>query len=545
MKKLLSLLMIMLLLVGCSGGNNGGGGDAAPADGGSDAVTVVTLQAPTPLISMDPVVVTDGTSFSALTMCFSGLMSLDADGNPVPDAAESFTVSDDGTLYTFKLRDGAVWSNGDPVTANDFVYAWDRMRSEESAADYAFLWDICAVESYKAVDDLTFEVKLSSPSGFFLGLTAFPSMFPINAKVAQEKGDQYALSTGDMVYNGPYTMTGWTAGYSFEFEQNPTYLDAANFDANYAKKVIFREITDTQTALMEYESGNLDTVSLSGEQVDANSSAPGFVNRLAGYMYYLTINMGNNHHNRTGAADLSNANIRKAISFAIDREEIARVLNDGSVAAGGIVPIDLAANPATGADFREDQGYIVSYDEAKAKDFYAKGVAELGHDVTFDLLYGSDEGDSIIKAAEQVQSYLEAVGFTVNLNPKPKKERLDLAGTADDHDYDVMLTRWGPDYADPQTYMDLFLTESVDYNDGGYSSEVYDSLVHDAEFGAGVSDANMRWSLFLEAEKQLIVEDAAVVPVFQAGGAMIISPKISGIEFHSAAVDSYRHIVVK
>ena len=545
MKKILSLLMIMLLLVGCSGGNNGGGGDAAPADGGSDAVTVVTLQAPTPLISMDPVVVTDGTSFSALTMCFSGLMSLDADGNPVPDAAESFTVSDDGTLYTFKLRDGAVWSNGDPVTANDFVYAWDRMRSEESAADYAFLWDICAVESYKAVDDLTFEVKLSSPSGFFLGLTAFPSMFPINAKVAQEKGDQYALSTGDMVYNGPYTMTGWTAGYSFEFEQNPTYWDAANFDANYAKKVIFREITDTQTALMEYESGNLDTVSLSGEQVDANSSAPGFVNRLAGYMYYLTINMGNNHHNRTGAADLSNANIRKAISFAIDREEIARVLNDGSVAAGGIVPIDLAANPATGADFREDQGYIVSYDEAKAKDFYAKGVAELGHDVTFDLLYGSDEGDSIIKAAEQVQSYLEAVGFTVNLNPKPKKERLDLAGTADDHDYDVMLTRWGPDYADPQTYMDLFLTESVDYNDGGYSSEVYDSLVHDAEFGAGVSDANMRWSLFLEAEKQLIVEDAAVVPVFQAGGAMIISPKISGIEFHSAAVDSYRHIVVK
>ncbi|MBQ1380144.1 MAG: peptide ABC transporter substrate-binding protein [Erysipelotrichaceae bacterium] len=545
MKKLLSLLMIMLLLVGCSGGNNGGGGDAAPADGGSDAATVVTLQAPTPLISMDPVVVTDGTSFSALTMCFSGLMSLDADGNPVPDAAESFTVSDDGTLYTFKLRDGAVWSNGDPVTANDFVYAWDRMRSEESAADYAFLWDICAVESYKAVDDLTFEVKLSSPSGFFLGLTAFPSMFPINAKVAQEKGDQYALSTGDMVYNGPYTMTGWTAGYSFEFEQNPTYWDAANFDANYAKKVIFREITDTQTALMEYESGNLDTVSLSGEQVDANSSAPGFVNRLAGYMYYLTINMGNNHHNRTGAADLSNANIRKAISFAIDREEIARVLNDGSVAAGGIVPIDLAANPATGADFREDQGYIVSYDEAKAKDFYAKGVAELGHDVTFDLLYGSDEGDSIIKAAEQVQSYLEAVGFTVNLNPKPKKERLDLAGTADDHDYDVMLTRWGPDYADPQTYMDLFLTESVDYNDGGYSSEVYDSLVHDAEFGAGVSDANMRWSLFLEAEKQLIVEDAAVVPVFQAGGAMIISPKISGIEFHSAAVDSYRHIVVK
>ena len=539
--------MVLLLLVGCSGGNSGGG-ETAPAENGGDSAaagTTVTLQAPTPLISMDPVVVTDGTSFSALTMCFSGLMSFDADGNPVPDAAESYTVSEDGLTYTFKLRDGAIWSNDDPVTANDFVFAWDRMRDPESAADYSFLWDICAVESYTAVDDLTFEVKLANPSGFFLGLTAFPSMFPMNEKVAEEKGDQYALSINDMVYNGPYVMSGWTSGYSFEFEQNPKYWDAENFKANYATKVIFREITDTQTALMEYESGNLDTVTLSGEQVDANSSAPGFVNRLAGYMYYLAINQGNNHHNRTGAADLANENIRKAMSFAIDRDEIARVLNDGSVAAGGIVPIGLAANPETGADFRDDQGYIVSYDEAKAKEFYAKGVEELGHDVTFELLYGSDEGDSIIKAAEQIQSYLEAAGFTVNLNPKPKKERLDLAGTADDHDFDVMLTRWGPDYADPQTYMDLFLTESVDYNDGGYSSEVYDGLVHDAEFGAGVSDAGVRWSNFLEAEKQIIVEDAGVVPVFQAGGAMIINPRISGIEFHSAAVDSYRHIVVK
>ena len=108
-----------------------------------------------------------------------------------------------------------------------------------------------------------------------------------------------------------------------------------------------------------------------------------------------------------------------------------------------------------------------------------------------------------------------------------------------------MLTRWGPDYADPQTYMDLFLEASVDYNDGGYFSEAYEALVHDAEFGAGVSDASVRWQDFLDAEKQIVVEDAGVVPVFQAGGAMIINPNISGIEFHSAAVDSYRHIVVK
>ena len=340
-------------------------------------------------------------------------------------------------------------------------------------------------------------------------------------------------------------MTSWTAGYSFEFEQNPNYWDAENYAKTYAQKVVFREITDTQTALMEYESGNLDTVTLSGEQVDANKDVDGFINRLAGYMFYLSINMGNNVHNRDGAANLANQNVRKAMALAIDREAIAKVLNDGSVASGGIIPIGLASNPVSGVDFRDDQGYVTEYDVDKAKEYYAAAVAELGHDVTFELLYGTDEGDSIIKAAEQIQYFLEQVGFTVNLNGKPKKERLNLAGTTNDHDYDVMLTRWGPDYGDPQTYMDLYVSTNTSNNDGGYNSPAYDALVADAETGAGIADASARWQDWLDAEKQLVVEDAAIVPVFQSGGAMIINPSIEGIEFHSAAVDSYRHIVVK
>lgn len=544
MKKLLSLLMVLLLLVGCSGGNSGG--EAAPADGGADSgAKVVTLQAPTPLISMDTAIATDGTSFSAQTMCMAGLMSLDANGNPEEDMAGSYEVSDDGLVYTFKIRDDANWSNGDPVTANDFVFAWDRVQDPDTASDYAWIFETASVESYEAVDEKTLKVTLFAPSGFFLQLTAFPTFFPVNEKFVTEKGDQYALSIDNLLYNGPYTMTSWTAGYSFEFEQNPGYWNAAKFASDYAQKVVFREITDTQTALMEYEAGNLDTVTLSGEQVDANSGVDGFVNRLAGYMFYLSINMGNNVHDRAGAADLANANVRQAMAFAIDREDIARVLNDGSVASGGIIPIGLASNPVSGVDYREDQGYVVSFDADKAKEFYGAAVKELGHDVTIELLYGTDEGDSIIKAAERIQYYLEQVGFTVNLNGKPKKERLDLAGNANDHDYDVMLTRWGPDYGDPQTYMDLFVSTNTSNNDGGYNSAEYDALVNDAERGAGIADASIRWEDFKKAEIQLVVNDAAIVPIFQSGGAMIINPNISGIEFHSAAVDSYRHIVVK
>ena len=539
MKKLFSILMVLLLLVGCSGGN---GGDSQGSEE-TAAVRTVTVQAPTPIISMDHHIATDGTSFIAATMCISGLMELDENGNPLPDMAESYDLSDDGLTYTFHLRD-AVWSNGDPVTANDFVYGWNRLVDPDTASDYSWMLETASVESYEATDDKTFVVKLSTPSGFFVALTAFPSFFPMNQKFVEEKGDQYSLSVNDLLYNGPYTMTSWTSGYSFEFELNPNYWNAEKYKNEYAEKVVFREITDTQTALMEYESGNLDNVSLSCEQVDANKDVDGFVNRLAGYMYYLSVNMGNNVHDRSGAADLANANVRQAMLYAIDREDIARVLNDGSVAAGGIIPIGLASNPSNGKDFRDDAGQVVAYDPDLAKDYYAKAVAELGHDVTFELLYGTDEGDSVIKAAERIQFYLEQAGFTVNLNGKPKKERLDLAGNTNDHDYDVMLTRWGPDYGDPQTYMDLFVSTNSSNNDGGYNSAEYDGLVADAERGAGATDADVRWKDFLDAGVQLVKTDAAVIPVFQAGGAMIISPSISGIEFHSAAVDSYRHIVV-
>ena len=569
MKKVLTILLPLLLTVGCGGsaatsnanGASESGTANAPAATTGDAKTVVTVQAPTPVISMDTAIATDGTSFIAQTMCISGLMELDENGLPVEDLAESYTVSDDGLVYTFKIRDNANWSNGEPVTANDFVYAWQRVVNPDTASDYNWIFETAKVlnggcydpESglepedlgVVAIDDKTLEVTLVAPSGFFLGLLAFPTFFPVNQKFAEEKGDQFALSVDNILACGPYKLISWDPGYSFEFELNEGYWDASNYAAKYAPKVVFREITDTQTALMEYQSGNLDTVTLSGEQVDANRDAEGFQNRLAGYLFYLSLNANNNVHNRAGAADLANLNVRKAISYAIDRETLAASLNDGSIAAGGIIPVALAGNPNTGADFRDDAGTITSYDVDKAKEFYQKAVEELGHEVTLELLYGTDEGDSIIKAAEQIQFFLEEVGFTINLNGKPKKERLDLAGNANEHDYDFMLTRWGPDYADPQTYMDLFVSTNTSNNDGGYNSAEYDALVFDAESGAGISDSSVRWKDFIDAEVQLVETDAAIVPVFQAGGAMIISPKISSPEFHSAGVDSYRHIVIK
>ena len=235
-----------------------------------------------------------------------------------------------------------------------------------------------------------------------------------------------------------------------------------------------------------------------------------------------------------------NENVRKAIGYAIDRVAIAKALNDGSVAAEGIIPFGLASNPNTGADFRDDQGSVVEYNVDKAKEYYAKACEELGmKELTINLLHGTNEGDSVIKAAEQVAYFLEEVGFKVNLVSKQKKERLNMMNYGE---YDVALTRWGPDYADPQTYMDLYVSTNTSNNSGRYNSAVYDKQVADAE---AATDPAVRWSNFLAAEKTLVQDDFAVIPVFQAGGAMIIRPTISGIQFHNAAVDNYRHIVGK
>ena len=229
-----------------------------------------------------------------------------------------------------------------------------------------------------------------------------------------------------------------------------------------------------------------------------------------------------------------NENVRKAMLYAIDRDSLVKSLNDGSVAAEGIIPFGLAGNYETGVDFRKDQGSVVAYDLDKAKEYFAKACEELGKKtLTINLLYGTNEGDSVIKTAEQVAYYLEEVGFKVNLVAKQKKERLNIMT---DGTYDVALTRWGPDYADPQTYMELFVSTNTDNNAGRYNSAAYDKDVLGA---TSTTDMAERWKLFLDAEKVLVEQDAGIVPVFQAGGAMIIRPGVSGIQFHNAAVDNY------
>ncbi|SJZ34738.1 peptide ABC transporter substrate-binding protein [Anaerorhabdus furcosa] len=546
MKKLKLLIvstLVFALVAGCSskpatnGGTEGGNTDGT----GNSKVVVAT---DTDLSTMDHHLATDGTSFIAQTLVFSGLTELDENNMPIPEIAESWDINEDGTVYTFHLAD-AKWSNGTPVTANDFVYGWQRLIDQATASEYAFILSTITLKNadavaagelpleelgVKALDDKTLEVTLDAPCDFLLGLLAFPSFFPLNQEYYEAQGDQYAKTPQNMIYNGPYLMTAWTPGNSYAFTKNNDYFKADTIDVN---DIDFKFIQDTQSAMLEYQSGNLDVVKLSGEMVDAYKDQEGFTNRLQGYLWYLSLNFD--------IPELQNQNLRKAMMYAVDRETIANnVLKDGSVAADGIIPIELATGP-DGKEYRATAGKITEYDPAKAKEYYEKAKADLGKDVTIDLLFEDTEAGKSV--AEYIQNNLETncPGMTVTLNSKPKKTRLQMMQNGE---YQVALHRWGPDYADPQTYLDLFLVGASN-NYGKYESQAYQDLVLEATQGESAKDSQARWDLLVQAEKVLVGDDAGVIPVYQNGGAMMITPAVEGIEFHSAGVDSYRHMTRK
>ena len=552
LKKPLALALTAAMLAGCGGSSASGAtstdGAASGGSASGDASTV-TVAIDADLNTMDYEIATDGNSFIMQSLVMSGLTELAADGSPLPELAESWDVSDDGLVYTFHLAD-AKWSNGDPVTASDFVYAWQRLDNPDTASEYAFILDTVHIANaaavnageadpselgVKAVDDKTLEVTLTLPCDFFLSLLAFPSFFPLNQKFYEEQGDQFALSPDNLLYCGPYTMTGYQQGSEYTCEKNPDYFKADQM-TDYVDKIVFRYLQDTQSAMLDYQSGNLDVVKLQGDQVDQYSGTEGFTNRMTGYLWYLSIDFNTSVHPEN--SQFANLNLRKAMSLAIDRDTIAaNVLKDGSIGADGLIPKDLATGPS-GEDFRAENGKLTEYNLDQAKEYYAKALEELGTDtVSFELLYEDSEASKAV--AEYIQSNLKAIGMDVTLNSKPKKTRLQLMN---DKDYNVALTRWGPDYADPETYFDLFTTDNTANNSGSYSNADYDALVKAAGSGEDATDSAKRWQDYLDAEKIIVQDDPGVIPVYQNGGAMMINPKVTGIEFHSASVDSYRHI---
>ena len=534
-KCLMIFVFSIVTLVACSGDSE-------------SSEKILKVAKDTELASMDQHIATDGLSFEVIAATIEGLYTSDADGNAIPAIAKSYDVSEDGLVYTFHLREDAKWSNGDPVTANDFVYAWRRLVDPNTASEYAFIMDVAGVKNaasinagevsleelgVTAVDDYTLEVTLALPVPYFLQLMTFPSFFPMNEAFVTEKGAEYAQSPDGLLANGPFKMTEWTQGHSFKVEKNDSYYDKDNVNID---GIEYKIMKDSQTAALEFESGNLDVVRLAGEIVDLYKENEAFTLIHEGYLWYIAPN--------EQVEELQNVNLRQALGRAVNKDQLTEtVLNDGSTVANFIVPVTLATGP-DGKDFRETSpNDYMTYDVEVAQEYWEKAKQELGIEtLTLELLF--EDTDSMKKCAEFIQSELQTnlPGLTIELKSQPKKNRLEIMRAGD---YQLGITRWGPDYADPTTYLDMFITGSAN-NYPNYSSEEYDALMNSIGKGDLVYDVEARWEAMKEAEELLIAKDAAALPMYQQGNTYLINQEVKGIETHSVGVPFiYKNVTIE
>ena len=524
---------------------------ATEAESASAGSGTLNIMLETPVESLDPQLATDGTSFEVIADYTDGLMQMDADGAAVPACAESYEVSEDGTTYTFHIREDAVWSNGDPVTANDFVFAWQRAVDPANASEYSYMLsdigqivnaaEIIAGEKdvselgVTAVDDKTLEVQLNVPVSYFLSLMYFPTYYPVNQAFFESCGDTFATSPETTLSNGAFVLTSYEpAATAFELVKNETYYDA---DKVQLAGLNYQVIQDSQQALMSYQNGDLDTTLLNGEQVDQVKDDPEFTSVGAGYLWYISPNIKE-------VPELANLNLRLAMTFALDRDSICNdVLKDGCAPTYTAVPPEFAAGP-DGSDFSADQTMFAdacAYDPDKALEYYEAAKTELGQDTfTFDMVVDADDAPQ--KVAQVVKEQLETTlpGMTINLTIEPKKQRVE---DMQNGNFQLALTRWGPDYADPMTYLGMWVTDNSN-NYGFWSNADYDAIIAECTTGDLCTDPEGRWSALYDAEK-IVMDEAVIFPLYTQCNAEMVSSAVSGIEFHPVALNRVYKNAVK
>ena len=541
-RKILAIISIIALtfsLTAC-----GGGTKDSKAEGNNESVEDTStsgrplkVQIDAEVASMDPQIATDGISFEVLAAATEGLYSLSDDGSAVEAIADKVEKSEDGLTYTVTLKD-TKWSNGTPVTAKDFVFAWRRLVDPATASEYSFIAGIAGIKNADAIvngemtpdqlgitakDDKTLVIELDTPVPFFESLMAFPSFFPVNEEFYNKCGDKFATTVDTILCNGAFKVASYEpAATTINLEKNTNYWDA---DKVQLSGIQYQVIKDSQQTMLSYQNGDLDVATLSGEQVEQFQSDPEFKNIMSGYLWYIASNKK--------VAGLDNENLRKAISLSYDKEAIVNnILKDGSIKADFLVPTLLATGPH-GKDFRDGTDTYLSTDKAKALEYYDKAKTELGKD-SFEYTMLIDDAESAQNVAQFIQAEIQTnlPGMKINIETLPKKNRLERL-RADD--FELGLTRWGPDYADPMTYLDMWITGSPN-NYGAWSNTEYDSLIQSAKKGELALDSEKRWEALKKAEK-MVMDEAVICPVYQQGNAVMIKKNVSGIEFHSVGIN--------
>ena len=531
MKKLLVLALAFCMvfsLAAC-----GGGGDEE-----SKPINVCFASEP---MTIDPALNSSVDGSIMIQHMFEGLYKWkdDGKGNAVltEGVAEKCDMSKDKTVYTFHLREDAKWSDGEPVTAEDFVYSWNRLADPNTAADYSYMLDpIKGFDSTKkgevhpdieAKDEHTLVVKLDVPTEYFKEVCAFPALYPVRKDMIEAKGDKWTYEPDTYIGNGPYKMKEWSHNEHILMEKSDTYYAA---DEIVAPAINFKLMDDVNAMLAGYRGKELDFIQqLPAEEIE-NLLADGTAENQP-YLgnYYVVFNNGDEEINGI-ANPFLDPKVRKAFNLTIDRTFICdQVKKDGSVPAGGFVPTGMYDAEGPGSDFREvgkdyfdpsEKAYKANCEEAR------KLLAEAGYPdgkgfPEVDYLYNTDKGHKAVGEALQ-NMWQEELGVKVNLTNQDWNVFLEERKKGHFH---IARGGWIADYNDPMCFLDLFVTGSGN-NDPQYSNPEFDKLIGKAKVTA---DNKERMKIMHQAEDLAIGEETILAPIYYY--AQVSASKLDGVYY--------------
>ncbi|WP_407644196.1 peptide ABC transporter substrate-binding protein [Falsibacillus albus] len=520
----LSTAVLMFGLAACTA--NGDANSKAEGDSSSSkAAKVLYLNNGQEPTSLDPPIGFDSVSWNALNNIMEGLTRLGKDNQPEAATAEKWDVSEDGKTYTFHIRKDAKWSNGDDVTAGDFVYAWKRLLNPDTGSSAAFLgYFIDGGEAYntgkgsaddvkvKAVDDKTFEVTLTSPQAYFLSVIANPAFFPIDEKVAKDNPKWFA-EADSYVGNGPFKLTKWDHDSRMVMKKNDNYWDA---DTVKLDEVDWAMVDDPNTEYQMYKTGKLDESDVPADLADQLFKEGNVkVEDQAGtYFYRFNVNM----------KPFDNENIRKAFAMAIDQQKMVDfVTKNKEKPAYGFVSYGF--KDPSGEDFRKHNGDLVKTDVEQAKALLKKGMEEEGYDKLPEVTLTYSTSDTHKKIAEALQQM-----FKENLGVDVKLANMEWNVFADEQKqlkFQFSRSSFLADYADPINFLESFITGSS-MNRTGWSNKEYDQLIADAKNEA---DESKRFDDMYKAEK-ILFDEMPIVPIHFYNHVYLQNDKVTGVVRH-------------
>ncbi len=523
---------LVLVLAGCGNqSSTGGSGKLATKQ-------VLNLSADAPLDTID---IAKATGYGQTGNVFESLNRLGKNGKPIAGLASSGKVSKDGKTWTFKIRKNAKFSNGQKITAQDFVYSWQRTLNPTTKSQYAYLFsgikNADQISSGKlkpsklgvsAPDKQTFVVKLDEPIAYFKVLMTYPLFSPVSKKVIEKYGSKYATTSKYMVYTGPFKMTGWKGTNDhWSFVKNNQYWDKSKVKLS---KINYSVNENPSTILSLYQSKKLDMAQLSSTQIKNFKNNSDYQTVPYSITRFLAFNFKASNSKVRKA--MNNKHIRQAISLAINRKQlITKVIGDASTTPKGFVPTDLANDPKTGKDFA-DEAYLkgtVNYDSTRAKKLWKQGLKEIGaKSLNVTLMSTNDNDDKNISEYFQVQLQNKLPGMKVSLVNIPDKVAYSRASKGN---FDIYVSGWGADFTDPISHLQVLTTNSG-YNYGKWNNSSYDALIKKAQ-NSDANNKSKRWADMIKAD-QLVVKQAAIAPLYQTNYSFLINPKVKNVIHNTA-----------